>query len=240
MKFLAATAVAYAVLLATLGLWILVAQRDPDATPAVGPALALAFGAAIAAGVVAWFVTPRAVPVTSSSDPVAPLPLREGERAVWVGRARFGTAALLALAGAVVASLGAAIAATLATDGAAAAVFVAPVAVLGILVATGFWVVRVDATGLEVRNPLGWPVFRMPAHQVAAARVVEVQAIAGFGGWGIRAGKGRRLGIVMRSGSALEAQNRDGGALVVTVDDAGTAAALLAAVAERAATASGR
>jgi hypothetical protein len=36
------------------------------------------------------------------------------------------------------------------------------------------------------------------------------------------------------SGEALEVQNRDGSALVVTVDDADTAARLLSAVAQRA------
>jgi hypothetical protein len=39
----------------------------------------------------------------------------------------------------------------------------------------------------------------------------------------------------MRTGEALEVKNRNGSALVVTVDDAGTAARLLSAVAERAA-----
>ena len=63
-----------------------------------------------------------------------------------------------------------------------------------------------------------------------------MRVLGEFGGWGIRFGRGRRLGIVMRSGEALDVQNRNGSALVVTVDDAATAAALLKAVAARSGT----
>jgi hypothetical protein len=54
-----------------------------------------------------------------------------------------------------------------------------------------------------------------------------------FGGFGLRWGPGRRLGIITRGGEALEVQRRDGRTVVVTVDDAATAAGLLMAFAAR-------
>jgi hypothetical protein len=56
-----------------------------------------------------------------------------------------------------------------------------------------------------------------------------VEAIGTFGGWGLRwAGRGR-IGIITRSGPALEVRRHDGSSLVITVDDAAAAAALLTA-----------
>jgi hypothetical protein len=238
-KILASVAVAFGVLMASLGLWVLLAQRDADATPDVAVGLGISLGLAAVAAVLAWFVSPRAVAVEPRGTVAAPLPLARGERAVWLSRTRLSTPGLVAVLTAVVASGGAAVVSNVVTEGRLALLFLVPAVLLAVLVLTSFWVVRVDADGLDVRGALGWPRFGMPAAEIASAGTVDVQAVGEFGGWGIRSGRGRRTGIVMRSGEALEAQARDGRALVVTVDDAGTAAALLSAVAERAATEAG-
>lgn len=233
-RFLAVVAVAFAAFLSTLGCWVLLAQQSADAPPSVALGLLLAAAVAAVAGAVAALLAPRAVVSAPRGRPAEALSLAPGERAVWVGRTRLATPGIVVIAVGAVAALGAAVLANVVTSGAVGAVYAVPIVLLAVLLLTVSWTVRVDAAGLEVRSAAGWPRFRMPAAEVASAGVVEVQPLGEFGGWGIRGGRGRRLGIVMRSGEALEAQNRDGRALVVTIDDAGTAAALLGAVAGQA------
>ena len=96
-----------------------------------------------------------------------------------------------------------------------------------------FWRVRADRRGFSVRGALGWPRVSIPATDIAAVRVVDVDPTADFGGWGWRWGSGRRTGIIMRRGAAIEVTRRDGRRLVVTVDDADNAAAVLQTVRSR-------
>lgn len=235
-RLLASVAVWFASFLTTLGLWTLIAQRDPDAAvPSVGAGLGLAMGAAIVAGALAWFFAPAPVPVLRSGRVVEALPLRDGERAVWLGRMHLATPGIVAIVAVIVFSLVAAVLAALVSDGATGPVLLVPAVLLVVLLVTSFWTVRADDDGLTVRSAVGWPRFHVPAENIESAGTTPVRVLGEFGGWGIRFGRGRRLGIIMRSGDALEVQNRDGGALVVTVDDAATAASVLSAVAERAA-----
>jgi len=83
-----------------------------------------------------------------------------------------------------------------------------------------------------VRGPAGWPRSRIALNEVATATAVNVEALGSFGGWGWRRVPGA-LGVVLRSGEALRVERKEGHALVVTVDDAATAAALLTALASR-------
>jgi hypothetical protein len=68
---------------------------------------------------------------------------------------------------------------------------------------------------------------------VVDAGVAQVNGFAEFGGWGIRQRPGA-LGIILRNGESLQVTRRNGRRLVITVDDAETAAALLMAFAKRA------
>ncbi|WES64942.1 hypothetical protein P0L94_02445 [Microbacter sp. GSS18] len=95
--------------------------------------------------------------------------------------------------------------------------------------------VRVDDRGLSVESVAGVPRFRVPLGDVTSAAAVDVVPMGEFGGWGLRWAPGRRFGVVLRTGAAIEVTRRDGRRFVVTVDDAGTGAALLEALAERAA-----
>jgi hypothetical protein len=234
-KVLAVVSLWLAVFLALLGGWMILGQQDPAAEPpAVGLGLLLAFGVSLPVAALAWVFAPPTVPVEPVGVPAEPLAIAEGERSVWIGRTRLATPGLIAVVLAIVLSAAAGVFAAIVTDGAAAAVLGVPVLLLALLLMTSVWTVRADSSGLTVRSATGWPRFRVPADEIAQAGTTRATALGEFGGWGIRFGRGRRLGIIMRSGDALEVQNRDGGALVVTVDDAGTAARLLSAVAQRA------
>jgi hypothetical protein len=95
--------------------------------------------------------------------------------------------------------------------------------------------VRVDDSGLHVESVLGMPRFHVPLADVESAARVDVEPMGEFGGWGLRLSTGRRFGVVLRSGEAIEVLRRSGKRFVVTVDDADTGAALLEALVSRAA-----
>jgi hypothetical protein len=95
--------------------------------------------------------------------------------------------------------------------------------------------VRVDDSGLHVDSVLGIPRFHVPLSDIESAARVEVNPMGEFGGWGLRLSTGRRFGVVLRAGDAIEVLRRSGKRFVVTVDDAATGAALLEALVSRAA-----
>ncbi len=117
-------------------------------------------------------------------------------------------------------------------------IFLAPTLLLTVIVATAQFVVTAGPRGFVVRSALGWPRLTVSASDLATAGVVTVDPMADFGGWGIRwvIGPSRkgRWGVVTRRGPGLEVVRRDGRSIVVTVDDAGTAAAVLETYARRA------
>jgi hypothetical protein len=106
-----------------------------------------------------------------------------------------------------------------------------PVVVLALSAMGIAWRVRVDAAGLTVRSlPFGWPRRRIRLDQIDAVKTVQVTPIAEFGGWGWRWGAAGS-GVVVREGQGILVVLRDGRRFTVTVDDAETGAALLAAYA---------
>jgi hypothetical protein len=207
-------------------------QREaPDPAP-IGAYLGIAVvaGAALVAG--AWFLLPRAIPGRAEAATPAPaVVLEPGERVAWVGYARFRTGVLGALIATVILVAGAMVFVIAVTG---LWIFAAiPLLLLGLLLGTTVWSVRVDARGLEVRAALGWPRVRVPIDDVESAGTIDLVPLGEFGGYGLRLGLGGRLGVVTRGGEALEVQRRDGRAVVVTVDDAATAAGLLTAYAAK-------
>lgn len=103
-----------------------------------------------------------------------------------------------------------------------------------LLVALGRWRVVVDHTGLTVSPLISRPRTRVPLDEVLQAEVGTVSPMGDFGGWGYRVGRDGTVGIVVRSGEALEVRRTGGRNLVITVDDAATGAALLNTLADRA------
>lgn len=235
-KLLAVTSV-FAVTLVSIVVTASVAiQRglpEGSSSPAILPVLGIGLGVALLISAAAWIFLPRAIPGSSKrAASTPPLPVAPGEVVVWVGHARFATWVIVLLS-CVVAVVTAAIVFVIAIRGIWPLVIV-PVVLLLAVLGTSSWRVRVDASGLTARPLLGWPLYRVPLADVESAATSDVVPLGEFGGFGLRWGLGRRMGIITRGGEAFEVRRRDGRALVVTVDDAATAAGLLTALAARA------
>ncbi len=233
-KLLASVAVGVAALAVGLGIWMLASQQGGSAPPQVGLGLLIGFGAAALLGAAGWIAMPRAVVAAPRAREPLALDLADGERAAWVGTTRLSRGVVGAIVAGVLAALGITVTATIVSDGAAWPMLLLPVVLGALLVATSSFTVRIDEAGLVARGALGAPSWRIPAADVQRAAAVDVSPFGDFGGWGVRYAAGRRSGIVVRAGEALEVTRRDGRSLVVTIDDADAAAALLTAVAARA------
>ncbi|WP_062303952.1 DUF1648 domain-containing protein [Demequina subtropica] len=235
LRLLPAVALGLATLMGVLMVGSLAIQRglsDAVDAPSILPVLGWGLGAALALGLVGWFAQPRHEATAAPAAPARPLALAPGERAVWVGRSEMRAAALAAIvAGVVVATL-AAVANWVVGD-AAVAIVVSILALVLAFAAASFTVfhVRVDSSGLTVRSAARLVRMRVPVEDVASAAAIEVSGLSQYGGYGIRHIPGATA-VVLRSGQALEVTRRSGRRFVVTLDDAGTAAAVLAAVAE--------
>lgn len=212
-------------------------QRGLDDAADVGSVFApmiAGAGIGLVLGAIAWFVLPRPALASDASDTsTEAMALTSDERVSWSATVRpsgqllwiFGGVFALAI---VISGFGSAQA------GGSVFWFSAGllIFVLAISVVCFFWRVTVTAGGVSVRSAAGIPRITIPLHEIAAARVVRVSPMGDFGGWGWRIGGGR-TGIVVRSGEALQVDRRSGTAVVVTVDDAATAAALIEGLVER-------
>lgn len=235
-RLLGATSLGTAGLMAVLAVVMIDAQRGlADAADAadITPWVPVFLLVLVALSVAGWFLQPKTVGLVRPSDaPSTPLPLADRERAVWM------TTVTIARTGQVVLGIGVfvvvAMSVLLLARGVAAGWITAAIAlVLVVLVATGLaFRVRASASGLRVRSTAGWPRLEIPATEIASVRAVQVDPFAEFGGWGYRIGVDGRRGFVLRSGDALEVTRTDGRVFVVTVDDASTAASVLAAAAQ--------
>ncbi|MEU8961852.1 DUF1648 domain-containing protein [Streptomyces sp. NPDC048491] len=168
-------------------------------------------------------------PVPAAMSPAGPssggaphLDLAEGELAGWMRRAPsrvlLGCGAVLLVAGSVLLYVG----------GWSSAVG----ALFGAVVCLAFSCpyVTVDRRGLTARpTVLPWPRIRIPLSDVTRAVSRDIKVAAEYGGWGYRMRPGRS-GLMLRSGEAIVIRRTDGREFAVTVDDAGTAAALLNAL----------
>lgn len=102
-----------------------------------------------------------------------------------------------------------------------------------VLLALGRWWLVVDRRGLMVRSVIGWPRMRIPLNEVVSAEVTMVSPMGDFGGWGYKVDLAGTVGIVVRAGEAIRVRRTGERAMVVTVDDAATGAALLNTLADR-------
>ncbi len=177
-------------------------------------------GAAVAGGAIGWLVAGR-TPVTDPV-PAAATPLGETEQVSW---SRTVGSVWITVGGVAVFGGGLALG-PLVSWGAAAVPLL--VGVLLLLFARAH--VTVDRRGLTVAlGVLGWPRVHVQAGDIVAVSVADVSPMQ-FGGWGYRIVPGGS-GIVVRSGPALIVTRRSGRRFTVTVDDAQTAAGVLAGVA---------
>ena len=193
-----------------------------DAAPLSLAGLAAALCAAAAAAFAAHRLGRRLERPASARGAVgrASIGLGRGERASWTGGATNPGA--LALGRVCLVASFAALPLGLVL---AAATFAVGLALL--LFATAR--VRVDRAGMSIAlGPLGLPRIRVLLARIREARPVDVTPLR-RGGWGYRGSMGLvgRAAVIIRRGRGLEVQRTDGATLVVTVDDADTAAGLL-------------
>lgn len=237
LRFLGALSCGLSLFLMALFTGVLAAQRgldDAADAPSILIPLAIAAGAGIITGIVAWFLQPAvAVSGGTAAIPASALDLEPGERAVWLRTTTMARPAIVAIIGVTLLMAGLAIVTGL-TGGELWWLFTALAVLFAILSATTcVFGVRVSEAGLRVTSIAGFPRFGVALADVAGVSVVNVAPMADFGGWGIRSGLDGRFGIVLRGGEAIQVARRSGGPFVVTVDDAATGAAVLSALAAR-------
>jgi hypothetical protein len=199
----------------------------------LAPALPLGGGVvlAVAAALLTWRLLPREAAAGTGFEAADRLPIRPGEVAGWTGRVDLPAwfVSLIATVTAALIVLGVFLLLTVGWK--AWPIFLSPALLLVVLLVTAQFVVTAGPRGFVVRSALGWPRLSVPATSLAKAGVVQIDPMADFGGWGIRWAVGPshkgRWGIVTHRGPGLEVVRRDGRSIVVTVDDAGTAAAVL-------------
>ncbi len=88
--------------------------------------------------------------------------------------------------------------------------------------------VTVDSDGLHVAfGPWGVPKMRIPLSEIEDAEAIDVRPMR-WGGWGYRWVPWKRAtAVVLRGGPGLKLTRAGGRTFVVTVDEAGRAAAVL-------------
>lgn len=203
---------------------------DAAGTGSIAGWAAIGFVILVVFAVLGWFMQPRSPRSAAQQGmPTESMPLADSERAAWFGTSAMGRPGVIVLVSAVLLLIATTVW-VFAMDGAMGWILAAVTVLLVALIAsTLVFRVRVNADGLRVRSIAGWPRWNIPASQIADARVVQVDPMGEFGGWGVRIAVDGRRGIVLRTGEGLQVTRRDGRVLVITIDDARTAAAVLAA-----------
>ncbi len=237
-RFLGAVNLSVAVMVSGLALVSVGVQRgltDAADSPDITPWVFLGFGLLVVLTIVGWFLQPATeAPPAEAEGSAAALPLASGERAVWVGTATMARAGQIVLGLALFVMIAASvlmIAQGVSTWWITAALTI----VMAVLVLSSFtFRVRVTPAGLSVRSLAGWPRIDIAARDVESVRAVDVNPFGEFGGWGYRIGLDGRSGVVLRTGEGLEVARTGGRVFVVTIDDAATAASVLAAAARTA------
>lgn len=227
-RFLAALSLGISALICAIAVGSLAIQRDGADPGAVGPVMALGFTGMLVFGVVGWFLQPNVVTPPAPGRTVR-LQLAPGERAAWFGTASMGRAGVIVLSVAVLVLAVATVWVFLLEPGVGWILAALTVLLIVLIATTLVFRVRAGAEGLTVRSIAGWPRWSIPASDIADVQVVTVNPMGDFGGWGLRLSVDGRVGVVLRTGEALQITRRKGRPFVVTVDDAETAAAVLSA-----------
>ena len=205
-----------------------------DAPNIAAPMIVGALGGVVLAAV-AWFVLPQSVaPSFHNETEIEPLELTPTVNVYWSRTARISGGIIVLIGAVVLIAIGAAVVTAMNTSSGLPIALGSAVFVVVLSIGSSFWRVRADRRGFAVRSALGWPRITIPPEDITDVRVVEINPTADFGGWGWRWAAGNRTGIILRAGEAIEVTRHNGKRLVVTVDDATTAARVVQTIALRA------
>lgn len=228
-RFLAAMSLGTAGLIAIASVGSVAVQRESvDVGFGIGPVIAMGLTAMVVLGVIGWFVQPK-VSVSSGPDagPVAQLRLQPGERAAWFAAVAMSRAAVIILVSAVLLLIVTTVWVAILEPSVWWICAIVTVLLVALISVTLVFRVRVNSAGLRVRSVAGWPRWDIAASEITDVKVVQVNPLAEFGGWGLRIAADGRMGVVLRAGEALQVTRTTGRAFVVTIDDARTAASVL-------------
>lgn len=196
----------------------------PDPLP--GLLLGVAFG--LLAAAVGWLLLPRADRTPPASVEVEPLSVGPTERAFWTGTVSANRLVIVVIVGVVAILIGTTVFASQSGARSVAVIVLIVTVLLAVALTTIRWRVSVGSHGASVASFAGWPAIRIPLAEIDAVRLIAVNPVGDFGGWGWR-WAGGRTGIILQAGPALEITRRTGRVLVVPIDDAETAVAVLKA-----------
>ncbi len=237
-RLLGAVALGTSTLMGVLGTWTFVAQAGLASAQDAGSitvALIAALAAAILAGVLGWAAQPHEPYRPTLLAETAAIRLEGDERAVWLQRVQISRGGAIVLLSALVLMVVLTLV-TLFTGAPGEAVVILIVATLvlvALVVSTLAFHVCVDESGLTVNSVVGIPRVRVPLRDIARVEAVDVNPMGEFGGWGMRWAPGGGFGVVLRSGPGIRVHRTNGKVFTVTVDDAATGAAVLAALVAR-------
>lgn len=228
-RLLAALSLGVSALLAVAFVGSVAMQRESiNSVLNIGTVLALGFGALVLLGLIGWFVQPN---VTASpgrvSDAALQIALAPGEKVAWFGAAAMGRPGIISLAVSVLVLCAATVWVSLTGDDSWWILALVTVLLVLLILTTLVFRVRVTNAGLRVRSVAGWPRWSIPASEITDVKVVQVNPMADFGGWGLRIAVDGLMGIVLRTGEALQVTRATGRVFIVTIDDARTAASVL-------------
>lgn len=204
---------------------VLLQSGLPDAADArLSPmTLVWAVGAGLLVGLAARAVLPANLP---QPPPVVaePITIAPSDRVSWFGRAVPGRAVAIVLGGTAVVMV------VLALVVQNWWFWLIALLMVVLVPATTVFRVTIDGRGLTWRSALGVPRGHLPLAEITGATVVMLRP-GDFGGYGVRSAPGA-TGLVTRSGEALSVSHRRATSdqdrrLVITVDDALTAASVL-------------
>lgn len=85
---------------------------------------------------------------------------------------------------------------------------------------------QIDERGVRLRS-LGWTWLTLPLSQIDYADVAVVHSLGDYGGWGWRYSLDGRRGLILKDGPGLVIKDLASSDLVITLEDADTAAGLI-------------
>ena len=209
---------------------------DPATAPMPNAAMAIGVAAGVAVGVGHALLVRTKPGVAPYPRPSAPdgavrAHVPGSARVAWSGRMRHSSGAAILMSAVVALLLGFAVW-MWQIDGSWWLMLLTALLVAATFVPMQMSTVVVDATGVVVRV-FGRTLRRVELSQIKGAQVVEVRLLGQYGGYGIRAGFDGSQGFITASGEALRLARFDAADLVLTVDGADQAAAVVNTLIDR-------